>query len=56
MQIPIDRMSFWELHNNLAASQQREEELEEELAKETKKKKALKLALDRAAALAAPRI
>ncbi|KAG2651422.1 uncharacterized protein LOC120654102 [Panicum virgatum] len=55
-EVPIDRMSFWKLHNNLAASQKREEELEEELAKETEKRKALKLALERAAARAAPRI
>jgi len=55
-EVPIDRMSFWKLHNNLAASQKREEELEEKLAKETEKRKALKLALERAAARAAPRI
>ena len=49
-------MSFWDLHNSLAASQKREDEPEEELAKEYKKGKALETALELAAKRAEPRI
>ena len=56
LQVPINRMTFWELHNGLAASQKRQAELEEELAKEYKKGKALKTALELAAKRAEPRI
>ena len=37
-------MSFWDLHNSMAASQKREDEPEEELAKEKEKRKPLKCA------------
>ena len=56
LQVPINRMTFWELHNGLAASQKRQAELEEELAKEYKKGKALKTALELAAKRAEPRV
>ena len=49
-------MTFWELHNSLAASQKRQAELEKELAKEYEKGKALKRALELAAKRAEPRI
>ena len=38
-------MSFWDLHNNLASSQEREKALADELAKEKERKKALQCAL-----------
>ena len=56
MQVPINRMTFWEPHNGLAASQKKQAELEEELAKEYKKGKALKTALELAAKRAEPRV
>ena len=56
LQVPINRMTFWELHNGLAASQKRQAELEEELAKEYKKGKALKTALELAAKRAESKI
>ena len=56
LQVPINRMTFWEPHNGLAASQKRQAELEEELAKEYKKGKALKTAQELAAKRAEPRI
>ena len=56
LQVPINRMSFRELHNSLAASQKREDELEKELAKEQAKRKALKRALELAANRAQRRI
>ena len=56
LQVPINRMTFWELHNSLAASQKRQAELEKELAKEYKKGKALETALELAAKRAEPRI
>ena len=56
LHVPINRMTFWELHNGLAASQKRQAKLEGELAKEYIKGKALKTALDLAAKRAEPRI
>ena len=56
LQVPINRMTFWERHNGLAASQKRQAELEKELAKEYKKGKALETALELAAKRAEPRI
>ena len=56
LQVPINRMTFWELHNGLAASQKRQDELEKELANEYKKGKALKTALELAAKRAEPRV
>ena len=49
-------MTFWELHNSLAASQKRQDELENELAKEYEKGKGLKHALEVAAKQFEPRI
>ena len=42
-------MSFWDLHNNVAASQERINALADELAKEKKRKKTLQRALEVAA-------
>ena len=42
-------MSIWELHNNVAASQERVYALEDELAGEKERIKALKRALEAAA-------
>ena len=39
-------MSFWDLHNNVAASQERINALVDELAKEKKRKKTLQRALE----------
>ena len=49
-------MSFWDLHNNLAASQEREKALVNELAKEKERMKALQRALQAAAKKARPNI
>ena len=56
LQVPINRMTFWEPHNSLAASRKRQNELEKELAKEYEKGKALKHALELAAKRAEPRV
>ena len=56
LQVPINRMTFWELHTGLAASQKRQDELEKELAKEYEKGKGLKRALEVAAKQFEPRI
>ena len=42
-------MSIWELHNNVAASQERVSTLEDEFASEKERMKALKRALEAAA-------
>ena len=49
-------MSFWDLHNNLAVSQEREKALADELAKEKQRRKALQHALLDAANKARPNI
>ena len=45
-------MSFWELHNKVAASQERIMALQDELVAEKAKKKALQCALEAAAEMA----
>ena len=56
LQVPLKMMSFWDLHNNLAASQEREKALADELAKEKERMKALQRALQAAAKKARPNI
>ena len=48
----MNRMTFWELHNKAAASQERIMALQDELAAENAKKKALQSALEAAAKMA----
>ena len=52
MQVPINRMTFWVLHNKAAASHERIMALQDELAAEKAKKKALQRALEAAAKMA----
>ncbi|KAG2562284.1 hypothetical protein PVAP13_8KG123001 [Panicum virgatum] len=51
-EVPINRMTFWELHNKVAASQERIIALQDELAAEKAKKKALQRAVEAATKMA----